>query len=76
MYPEESVQAAIDMKAKTAIPIHWGAFTLALHDWKNPVQRFAGEAQSRNQNIYMPKLGVPVAFADEQGETYWWENYE
>ncbi len=76
MYPEGSVQAAIDMKAKRAIPIHWGAFTLALHDWKNPVQRFAEEAKSKNQNIYMPKLGVPVAFADEQGEKYWWESYE
>lgn len=76
MYPEESVQAAIDMKAKTAIPIHWGAFTLALHDWKNPVQRFKGEAEARQQNIYMPEMGVPIAFADEQEREYWWEKYE
>tara|TARA_R110002050_G_scaffold49818_8_gene115569 strand:+ start:15867 stop:16988 length:1122 start_codon:yes stop_codon:yes gene_type:complete len=76
MYPEESVQAAIDMKAKTAIPIHWGAFTLALHDWKNPVERFKEEALAKNQNIYMPEMGVPIAFADEQGREYWWEKYE
>lgn len=76
LYPEESIQASIDMRAKISIPIHWGAFTLALHDWKDPVERFKGEAYARNQKIYMPEMGVPVAFADEQGEEYWWEKYE
>jgi hypothetical protein len=49
---------------------------LALHDWKDPVERFKGEAYARNQKIYMPEMGVPVAFADEQGEEYWWEKYD
>ncbi len=70
LYPEESIQASIDMRAKISIPIHWGAFTLALHDWKDPVERFKVEAYARNQKIYMPEMGVPVALADEQGEEY------
>lgn len=28
MMPEQTVQAAIDLKAKLMMPIHWGAFTL------------------------------------------------
>ncbi len=72
MYPEESIQAAIDVKAKTAIPIHWGAFTLAMHTWQDPVQRFTQEAKAKNVNIAMPQLGEVVRF-DEEEETFWWE---
>ena len=31
MMPEQTVQAAIDLKGKFMMPIHWGAFTLAMH---------------------------------------------
>ena len=40
MYPEETVQAAIDAGVKNAMPVHWGGFALAQHHWKDPVQRF------------------------------------
>lgn len=36
MMPEETIQAALDVKSKLVLPIHWGAFTLALHDWTDP----------------------------------------
>ncbi len=75
MYPEESIQAAIDVQAKTAIPIHWGAFTLALHTWQDPVQRFAAEAKAKNVNIAMPQLGEVIIFDKEEKE-YWWENLD
>lgn len=32
MLPEETVQAHIDVKGELLLPIHWGAFTLALHE--------------------------------------------
>lgn len=31
MMPEQTVQAAIDLKAKMLMPVHWGKFALALH---------------------------------------------
>lgn len=74
MYPEESVQAAIDVKAKTSIPIHWGAFTLALHNWKDPVQRFSEEAASRGVQIAMPELGEVVDLYSQEVD-YWWEPF-
>ncbi|MCJ8163367.1 MBL fold metallo-hydrolase [Pontibacter sp. E15-1] len=76
MYPEESVQAAIDVKAKTSIPIHWGAFTLSLHDWKDPVQRFSAEAERRGVPIMMPRLGEVIQAPDTTGQTYWWQQHE
>ena len=39
MMPEQTVQAALDLKAKVLLPVHWGKFTLAMHPWNEPVQR-------------------------------------
>ena len=52
MMPEQSVQAAIDLNAEAMMPIHWGAFTLALHSWTDPVERVTAKAG---------ELGVQVA---------------
>jgi L-ascorbate metabolism protein UlaG (beta-lactamase superfamily) len=76
MYPEESVQAAKDVRAKTAIPIHWGAFTLAFHNWKEPVQRFAEAAETQNQPILMPKLGEVVHLNTQSQNQFWWQQFK
>lgn len=76
MYPEESIQAAIDVKANTSIPIHWGAFTLALHDWKDPVQRFSDEAKTKGVNIAMPKLGQVIKLEEGKRSNFWWESLD
>ena len=39
MMPEQSAQANIDLGGKVMMPIHWGAFDLALHKWSEPVIR-------------------------------------
>lgn len=76
MYPEESVQAAIDAKATKAVPIHWGAFTLALHDWKESVQRFSAEAEKRKLNIVMPELGQVLNLNGLPSGEFWWRKIE
>ena len=60
MFPEESVQAALDVKAEKAMPIHWGAFTLALHDWEDPVERFKKTAQENSLPYMFPKMGEQI----------------
>lgn len=60
MVPEETVQAHVDVKGKVMIPIHWGAFTLALHDWTDPVERAIIAAKERGIEISTPKIGEPV----------------
>ncbi|MEC2463260.1 MBL fold metallo-hydrolase, partial [Bacillus cereus] len=44
MLPEETVQAHIDVQGELLLPIHWGAFTLALHEWSDPIERGTKEA--------------------------------
>jgi L-ascorbate metabolism protein UlaG (beta-lactamase superfamily) len=76
MYPEESVQASIDVQAKVSIPIHWGAFTLSLHPWKDPVERFTEEARARGLHFAMPRLGERIDFAVADRNNLWWEAIE
>lgn len=61
MMPEQSVQAALDVRTALAIPIHWGKFALALHGWKEPVQRFIGEAEKRGLPYFFPQIGDAYA---------------
>ena len=76
MMPEEAVQASIDLKSNLILPIHWGAFTLAFHDWTDPVERITKEANKLNVPITTPKIGEPVIIGDSNYPTsVWWENY-
>jgi len=75
MYPEESVQAAKDAQAKVAIPVHWGGFSLAMHHWQEPIDRFVKAAQKEKQEFCCPILGQPVSLGDTF-DLPWWENYQ
>ena len=76
MMPEETVQASIDLKSKLALPIHWGAFTLAFHDWTDPIERVTKKANELNLPITTPKIGEPVLFGNETFPTEkWWKKY-
>jgi len=76
MMPEETVQASIDLKSKLVFPIHWGAFTLAFHDWTDPVERATKKASELNFPITTPRIGEPVIVGDATFPTEtWWTNY-
>ncbi len=79
MMPEETVQAAIDIKSLVAMPIHWGAFTLALHSWTDPVERMRQKANALNLPITTPKIGEQFIIGNRD-EGYpiekWWESNE
>lgn len=74
MYPEEAVQAAIDAKVKQAIPVHWGAFSLALHHWKDPIDRFVAEAVLKKQAFLSPEPGG-IIDVNKANTVSWWEAY-
>ncbi len=45
--PEEAVQAALDLRARLAIPIHWGVYPLGDEAPEDPPRRFLEEARRR-----------------------------
>jgi L-ascorbate metabolism protein UlaG (beta-lactamase superfamily) len=74
MLPEETVQANIDLNGKVMIPIHWGAFTLALHDWTDPIERVTKAAKKQNISISTPKIGQTVHISTENyPDSEWWK---
>ena len=49
MMPEETVQTAVDLKAKALLPVHWGKFRLGMHAWDEPVKRVLIKAEELNK---------------------------
>ncbi|ANQ47783.1 hypothetical protein MY04_0401 [Flammeovirga sp. MY04] len=76
MMPEQTAQAAVDVKAKLMVPIHWGAFTLALHSWTDPAVRVTKKAKELNMPITTPEIGEPIIVGEKSYPmSRWWEKY-
>ncbi len=74
MFPEETAQAGVDVKAKLIMPIHWGAFKLALHSWTDPVNRVIKKAEELNIPVLTPEIGAPIELGStQQRDLKWWE---
>lgn len=74
MMPEQTVQAAIDLDGKLMMPIHWGAFTLAMHTWVDPIERVTVAAHQNGIPITTPRIGEPVILQKEIfPRTAWWK---
>ena len=71
--PEESVQAHLDVRGEAMMPIHWGAFKLALHTWTDPVERAAAAAEKKGVTLVTPGIGQPVVLGRYEDIGRWWE---
>jgi L-ascorbate metabolism protein UlaG (beta-lactamase superfamily) len=72
MFPEETVQAAIDLKAKVLMPVHWGKFSLAMHPWDEPIKRIVLAASAKEFPIVTAKLGETVVLNEYMPTENWW----
>ncbi|MBT2160545.1 MBL fold metallo-hydrolase [Zobellia barbeyronii] len=77
MFPEQTAQAGIDIKAKQIMPIHWGAFRLSNHAWEEPVERLIAAAEKLHIPVIFPKIGEPILIEPiiSYSNESWWENY-
>ncbi|RYY96817.1 MAG: MBL fold metallo-hydrolase [Chitinophagaceae bacterium] len=73
MTPEEGVQAALDLGAARFMPVHWGKFALALHDWDEPVRRSVAEARRRGLPVLHPRIGAPLLLDAPGPQEEWWK---
>ncbi len=74
MFPEETVQAHIDLKGEILHPIHWGTFNLALHSWYDPMQRLKAAAAKNSVQIATPMAGESIVYGSEDLGSRWWEH--
>ncbi|MBU1116639.1 MAG: MBL fold metallo-hydrolase [Bacteroidetes bacterium] len=73
MYPEETVQAHLDLKGKVLQPMHWGTFNLALHAWYDPMIRVTKAADSSGIKLSTPVVGETITINENVNTELWWE---
>ncbi|MBA4167492.1 MAG: MBL fold metallo-hydrolase [Chitinophagaceae bacterium] len=71
--PEETAQAAVDLKAKVLLPVHWGKFALALHPWNEPVKRVTKKARELNVQTTTPMIGEQIIINETYPDREWWD---
>nr|WP_313795267.1 MBL fold metallo-hydrolase [uncultured Allomuricauda sp.] len=74
MFPEETAQAGLDVSAKIVMPIHWGAFKLALHSWTDPIERVTQKADELGLQLVAPQIGQVISLnkLDQKVTDKWW----
>ncbi|AOI67839.1 hydrolase [Burkholderia territorii] len=72
MQPEETVQAHIDLRGRTLVPIHNGTFDLAMHRWQEPFERVTALAMVRGVELSTPRMGERLDLdVPHRGEPWW-----
>jgi L-ascorbate metabolism protein UlaG (beta-lactamase superfamily) len=73
MTPEDGATAHLDLRGELLIPLHWGTFNLAFHDWSEPVDRLWREAKARGIRLAVPRPGERVNVDDPPPVDGWWQ---
>lgn len=76
MFPEETVKAAIDLKAKILFPVHWGKFSLSVHSWNEPINRMVKAANAAGVTIIHPLPGERIPINADTNANAWWKGVE
>lgn len=71
MFPHEVIKATKELKAKYLLPIHWGVYDLALHNWKESINMVTNLAEKESINIISPKIGEKIDNFNLPNEKWW-----
>ncbi len=72
--PEQTVEAAIMLRGKTLVPIHWGTFDLGIHSWNEPIERLVKAADQEKTRIITPMIGELVD-PEKYESVFWWREF-
>ena len=74
--PDGAAQAFRELagshSAGLLMPIHWGLFNLALHAWRQPIERMTQLAKEQGIQLFSPAPGTPTDFDGEPMASTWW----
>lgn len=71
-FPEQTLQAAKDLRAKVIQPIHWGRFSAGSHAWNEPVDILKTLSQIAGIGYNVPQIGEIYYIGDEPKNTLWY----
>jgi L-ascorbate metabolism protein UlaG (beta-lactamase superfamily) len=72
MFPEQAVQASIDLGAQVLMPVHWDKFDIALHPWDEPIKRVTKAAKEKGVHLTTPMIGEQVIIDGVYPCSEWW----
>lgn len=70
--PENALKALQLLGGGAFLPVHWGTFSLALHDWDQPAETLLKLGPRQGARLLMPRLGEAVEPAHGEPATPWW----
>ena len=73
--PDNAMRAAADLRTTVLMPIHWGLFNLAFHDWYQPPERITELASAAGLPLWLPEPGAPTEFNGAANNTLWWRRF-
>lgn len=72
--PENALTAFEMLGGGTLLPVHWGTFNLALHDWDEPAETLVTLAGERGARVITPPIGRVFEPERLEGPTPWWRS--
>ena len=73
MLPNETAQAAEDVRTRLLLPAHGGKFALALHTWQEPYRELLKESAGRSYRMVTPRIGETLDMECPADFPHWWE---
>lgn len=73
MFPEEVIQATIDLDAKAVLPIHNSKYALAMHSWYEPLDRVTEHGNKNKVFVTTPKIGQTFKLNNNLPKEKWWK---
>jgi L-ascorbate metabolism protein UlaG (beta-lactamase superfamily) len=74
-FPEEVLQEARDLHAKSLLPVHSSKFKLSLHKWNVPLNRISELFKNSEIKLLTPMIGEKVDLRDSnQVFKQWWKD--
>lgn len=70
--PHHALEALALLGGGAFLPVHWGTFALAMHDWDDPVETLLTLPLPDRAQLLLPRLGQPVEPAHGPVAEPWW----
>ena len=74
MGPDGAIEAFGRLGGGVLMPIHWGLFNLALHGWRQPIERVYELAAEHGVTLFSPEPGLPTEVVPGgEVRSGWWQ---
>ena len=74
--PDNALKALKLLGGGAFLPVHWGTFSLALHEWDQPAETLLALGPQQGARLLMPRLGEAVEPMHVDGVTPWWRGVD